>query len=195
MKVLSTIIILTALAAHASAEIAEGNKGQLVQGPEIQGPIIEAPGKAEAEPLVQVAVQEFIPANQKPQTEAIPEKYAGEKAVAIKLEGLKRDEAGLLLQVTLRFINPSDKPFQYTGYSAQSPITKRQQWVDGEWVEQQKFLRCGTGLRNCTVAPGQSAVFHITLQPEQLPARIGLTYSTNWKGSKPQTVWSEKIES
>ena len=47
----------------------------------------------------------------------------------------------------------------FTGYSEISPITKTEHWREGKWVEERRVLRCGTGLKSCTIAPGQSAVF------------------------------------
>ena len=135
-----------------------------------------------------------VGANAKPQTEAIPKEHAGEKAVAIKLEGLKQVGERLAMQVTLRIINPTDKPVIFTGYSEASPITKTQHLKDGKWVDEKQLLRCGTGLRSCTIAPGQSAVFNAAVYGETMPTRFGIAYRTSEKQPKTQDVWSEKIE-
>ena len=144
------------------------------------------------EPL-QVDVLDLEQAQPKPKTEAIPKEHAGHKEIAIILEDLKRADTGLYFQLTFRVINPTSEAMHFTGYSEQSPLTKTQRWVDGEWVGKREVLRCGTGLRQCTVAPGQSAVFQTGVQGDLLPVRIGIGYS-HGKNKKLKLVWSEKIE-
>ena len=127
-------------------------------------------------------------------TEAIPKDYANEKAIAIKLESLVRNNG--FYQVKLRIINPTDKPMTFRGFSETSPITKIQHWQDGKWVEERRFLKCGTGLRQCTIAPGQSATFGASVEGDKLPTRIGIAYTNvpRLEGSPQPVVWSEKIE-
>jgi len=129
-----------------------------------------------------------------PATEPIPAAYAEEKTVCIKIEKQLRGEDRNSYVIELRLINPTDKPVTFTGFSEKSPITQQQQWKDGQWVDQQKFLRCGTGLRPCTIEPGQSALFSQVLPTEQMPARIGVACADGTKDAKRETVWSDKIE-
>lgn len=129
----------------------------------------------------------------KPQTEAIPKQYADHKEVAIVLEDLKQIGERLAMQVTLRIINPTDKPFTFTGFSEQSPILKVQHMKAGKWVDEPRVLRCGTGLRQCTIAPGQSAVFYEAVYSETMPTRFGISHTVEG-ANEPQVVWSEKIE-
>ena len=127
----------------------------------------------------------------KPETEAIPKGYADEKAIAIKLESLVRNKGAY--EVKFRIINPTTKPMTFTGYSEKSPLTDTQYWKDGKWVDPKPVGICGTGLRQCTIPPGQSAVFQAYLQGDKLPARVGLTYAHGGR-EQGHLVWSEKIE-
>lgn len=173
--------------------------------PEIHGPAIERPQEAPIHPAIQVQVPDLdelqgpeviqlVPAKPKPQTEAIPEIYAKEPAARLVLEDLKRDESGLSLHAVLRIINPTDQPLVFTGFSEKSPVTQQQQWEDGKWIAVKQFLRCGTGLRPCTIAPGQSAVFSISAPPERLPMRVGISTTDGSKKAEQQMLWSDKIE-
>lgn len=130
-----------------------------------------------------------------PKTEAIPKSYADEKAIAIKFEGLVNNN-GLGLRAKLRIINPTDKPMTFRGFSEVSPIIKIEHWTQGKWVEEKRILKCGTGLRQCTIAPGQSAVFGTRLDGDKLPTRVGIarTDVPRPEGSPQPVIWSEKIE-
>lgn len=90
------------------------------------------------------------------------------------LEDLRRDEHGLQVVAVLRLINPTETPVRFTGFTEKSPVTKTQKWIDGAWVDKPGFLRCGTGLRPCTVPPGQFALFETSVPAEDLPVRIGI---------------------
>ena len=150
--------------------------------------------QAEAEPQVEVqieAVEWLDKGRHKPQTEAIPKMYAAEKKVAMKMEALIRNKG--YYQLKFRIINPTDKPISFTGYSEASPLTRTQHWKDGKWVDPKPLGICGTGLRQCTIAPGQSAVFQTSIAGDQLPGRIGFNYSHGEKNQGHQ-LWSEKIE-
>ena len=153
-----------------------GASGEVLGGGGIARPIEQVP-RREAEP----------------ETEAIPKEHAGHKQIAIVLDDLERVGERLAMRATLRIINPTDKPMKFTGYSEKNPIAKIQHLKDGEWVEEERILRCGTGLRPCTIAPGQSAVFKATVNAETMPTRIGVDYRVGQVGQL-HTVWSEKIE-
>ncbi len=144
--------------------------------------------EANINPRIWVEVCEEHP---EPKTEAIPKAYAEDKAVAIKIESLVR--ANGFYQMKLRIINPTEKPVVFTGYSESSPVIKVQHWKDDKWVDERRVLRCGTGLRACTIAPGQSAVFGASLEGDKLPSRIGLVHAHGEK-ERDLSVWSEKIE-
>lgn len=139
-------------------------------------------------------VEPIVDGEKQPETEAIPQKYAGEKEVAIKLEKLEPVGERVVMRAVFRIINPTDKPISFTGYSVTSPITMEQHFKDGKWEPQKKVLRCGTGLRQCTIPPGQAAVFFAQVYPQNMPLRVGLKYAQGDKEVK-QHVWSEKIES
>ena len=145
--------------------------------------------EARINPKIWVEVCEEKP---EPKTELIPKMYAEEKGLAIKMESLVRNNG--FYQAKFRIINPTKKPMIFTGYSEASPITKTQHWVDGKWTDERRVLRCGTGLQDCTIAPGESAVFQATLQGDKLPSRIGLAYRTSETHSQTTDVWSEKVE-
>ena len=132
----------------------------------------------------------------KPETEAIPKEYAGEKQVAIKLEKIDQQQAILGMQLTLRIINPTDQEVSYMGFYASSPKIKRQRWVDGKWQDAKEpdgaLIKPGISMRAITLPPGQSVVFVMGVTAEHLPSRVGLDYTVANKA--PFTVWSDKIE-
>lgn len=132
-----------------------------------------------------------------PQTEAIPKTYADLKKVSMIIENMEHQEGidGLGYRVTFRIINPTQELMQFAGLSEKEPITLKQQWRDGEWVDDKnREHMIDSRIRKCRIAPGQSAVFHALFALEELPARISVGYSNGHHDGKHMKVWSEKIE-
>lgn len=124
-------------------------------------------------------------------TEPIPKAYAHETAVSLKCES--RSTKGKFQTVDVRLINPTDAAVVFTGYSEQSPWYKIQKWVDGEWSDHRVGWFCGTGLRLCTIYPGQSAVIPVHVKEDLFPIRVGVEYSKGTKKDK-QVAWSARID-
>lgn len=124
--------------------------------------------------------------------EVIPAAHADEKIVCLTLEKCTANEPAQGQELTLRLINGSGKPVVFTGFSEQSPIVRIQKRVDGKWVDQERLLRCGTGLRPCTVPAGKSVVFQVHVQTEWMPLRVGVEYSSGEADAQRVTAWSEQ---
>lgn len=135
-----------------------------------------------------------------PKTEPIPEKYADEKAVAIKFEQLKPVGERMVMEAVLRIINPTDKPITFTShsvpgsYSGEYPVTQLEHWKDGKWTKGgEGWVKPGAPLHPCVIAPGQSAAFAVGVYPNSMPTRVGVSYTHGDKEAE-LLVWSDKIE-
>ena len=128
----------------------------------------------------------------KPESEAIPEKYADQKKVSIVLEKIQQQQAFLGMQITLRIINPTKQDMVYNGAYASSPEIRRQQWVDGRWKEAPRNAKPGFNPQPITLPAGQSVVFVMGVSAEQMPSRVGIDYTS--EGKAQLTVWSDRLE-
>jgi hypothetical protein len=127
-------------------------------------------------------------------TEPIPNPYANETAVCLKLESRKADGKGQTFY--MRLVNPTDKPLLFSGYSEQSPLYRIQVLVQGKlWMEHQTSRGwCGTGLRECVIPPGQSSLIPVRINDLVYPIKIGVGYKQKAGNSERFVIWSERIE-
>ncbi len=145
-----------------------------------QGLEVETP----SEPMPEVLPQDGIA---KTSTQPIPERYAQLRAVTLATEDAS---------VRVRLINPAAKPISFTGYGETSPWYRIQRWQNGSWVDHRVGWFCGTGMRQCVIAAGRSAVIPVHADESLFPIRVGVAYRVGGakNGTEDQVVWSDRIE-
>lgn len=120
-------------------------------------------------------------------------KYSKEPVISLNLES--RRIKGDYHIIKIRLKNPTSLPVKYTGHSNSSPLYNIQKWNNGKWVNNQEVrLICGTGLRQCVIPSGKSAIIPVHVADSFFPIRIGVAYSHGINTNKQKVVWSERIE-